>query len=364
MNRLQLFGSDLGALFNRLTHRDSPRAAEPAARALGGHVARFRDDYEGSPPKRIDLGAVMSGASVPSGTELVDHINALRAKQGRGPIPQDDADRFKCMSTAQRRMYAATLYELDKIVLDGDRTATRDYMFNVMQHAADIAGNDRQLFQELTHQVFSAAAGQGSDHAPNGSNHSDLDRELAGGGPSKTGQYLEGIYARSSWKPGDFNPLVVDSQDPATSDMTHHFGEFLASGYNGTKIPFRSPDDAVTANDDPGKNPGDVRNGYFAVMIGDALKNGKISPKEAVDLTRWAFAADSGGNAPPPWGHTAADVKRSDADWSPRGPFGWFGRDYHGYLNTDHYNIDDWKRAYRQARPAMSEGEAGVASVS
>jgi hypothetical protein len=233
------------------------------------------------------------------------------------------------------------LHELEKIVYDRDATAGKDYQFNVMDHAADIAGTDGLKFADMVHAAFSAPdAGYG--------NAKEAGRQLSSGGTSPTGQFLEGIYARTDYKTSDFNPLIVDRDDRNT--VTHHFGEFLKIGARGENVPVLDQWDIVTNQDDPEENPGDVRNGFFGVMLGNGLKDGTITPQQAADLTRWAFSGDSGGAGAPPWGRTADDAKNDDNNFKETGWGPWKDKEFQGYLNQDRYtNIQDWVNAYNAA---------------
>jgi hypothetical protein len=272
-------------------------------------------------PQRIDIEAVKNGSYTPTAQELVDHINALRKIQGRSgdeaTIPSDDAEAFGDLTAEERRFFAAVLYEQDKILVDKDPNARRDYQYNVMQHAADIAGNDGKKFINLVQAAFSAPEdGYGAFQR--------YGRGAAGTGAHRQGQYLESAFSRTDDPASDYNPVVRDKDDNST--VTHHFGEFLKAHGVGWKDPY----DLVEMNDDKKKNPGDVRSGFFAVMLGDGLRNGDITPQQAVDLTRWAYSIDPGGTQGPPWG--------SDGNST-------------GYLSQDDYKgkLDDWVRAYDEA---------------
>lgn len=290
-------------------------------------------------PARIDIEAVKNGTYVPTPQELVDHMNQLRALQGRtgdeATINNDDLEAFNNMSEDERRYFAAGLYELDKIIIDKDPEARANYQFNMMQHAADIAGDDGQKFINLVQAGFSAPAdGYGSFNR--------YGRALAGTGPSAWGQYLEGAYTRADDPNADYNPLVTDKDNG--SSVTHHFGEFLKAG----GIAWQDPYDLVEQQDSPEDNPGDVRNGFFAVMIGDGLRSGEITPQQAVDLTRWAMSGDAGGAQPPPWGTTTADADADNQNFDDP----WYaGRSYNGYLSQDQYkgNLDWWLQKYNEA---------------
>jgi hypothetical protein len=88
-------------------------------------------------------------------------------------------------------------------------------------------------------------------------------------------------------------------------------------------------DPAVTKVDSPRANPADVRNGYFAVMLGKGLAAGTLAPDEAVALTRWALTQPSPGEAPPPWGNPPEGLEDGQ------------------FLSPGNYRLGAWLDAYR-----------------
>lgn len=356
-----------------------PERAPAMSEAIASHRGQSRFEGSGavasqsitsaSGRRATDIEPPLDINHVPSDQELIQQINELRHDQipygsdpryggapgSKGEIKGDldaaDQKLIAGLGADERRQFNATLYELRR--LKRGEISSSEYMTNVMQHAVDIAGNDREKFVNLVQMSFNAAD-EDSGSPLHHKTVSQGQRWLAHGGEN-AGKFLEGIYrdmpARlDKVKSSDgnnlndqFNPMVEDSEDRYNT-VTHHFAEFLKSAfYEGGAV----ADQWVTANDSPDKNPGDVRNGYFAAMLGDALRNGKITPQDAVNLTRQAYSPDAGQN--PPWGHDAL------ADNGAYAQVLWM-RTYTGYLDAGHYNIDDWLAAYDRQNPDEVRG--------
>ncbi|ADO73473.1 hypothetical protein [Stigmatella aurantiaca] len=239
------------------------------------------------------LPASLEPLRVPNDAELIGRLNALR---GEKLTPEQEADIRDLSSPEERRMFLATVRQLEAVKA-GSLTPSQ-YMTNVMQAAADIAGTDGKQFAHLVHFAF---------NEPLNTYVNERVRGILGGGNIPAGSLLETTFKeldgdRNSAK-GGFNPNITDT-DPS-STVTHHFAEFLAVGSSTTfnVSPLDAFDNpAVEHIDDKTINPGDVRSGYFGVMLGNALKGGKVTPQQAVDLYRWAYTQPPSTMQPPPWG--------------------------------------------------------------
>jgi hypothetical protein len=202
-----------------------------------------------------------------------------------------------------------------------------------------------EAFARLVHFAFCAHRDDDSS-AKLGS--TDLKREAIGFGISDAGSLLEDTYrmtvAQQFSSPGKdaahplidgngvaggFNYRIQDRQSGG-STITHHFGEFLGAGFVDL---LGQSDRAVTQVDSPAKNPADVRNGYFAVMLGKGLASGELAPEDAVALTRWALTATPAGQPPPPWGAPEA------------------GQEDGAFLSPGDFQLSAWLDAYRRAHP-------------
>lgn len=233
------------------------------------------------------------------------------------------------LSPDMKEMFKNTVTELDKLA--SGKVQPSEYMINTMKDAARIAeANGRapdswNYFKPSQAELFRDYVGMAFSDRPRGF-WREAARNLAGSRHSSIGSALETTYQRLTEKPtaGDsFNPNILDND--VTNSVTHHFRELLVIGFNSGKY---VGDTATTRRDDARINPGDVRNGFFASMLGNALQRGKISPREAADLTEWAYTKH-GGTAPP-WGNTHQRTKR---------------------LGSSEYDIDKWMDAYKKRKP-------------
>jgi hypothetical protein len=218
------------------------------------------------------------------------------------------------------QMFAATAAEVMKVA--SGALSPSAYMIAVMDHAATLTGaflgsaqatpaQRNEIFARLVHFAFCAHA---EDDSGRVLNSEDLKREAVGFGISDAGSLLEDAYrlavATRCSTPGSdpahpqifgngvrggFNYNIVDRVSGG-STITHHFGEFLGAGFVDL---LGQADRAVTIVDSPGENPADVRNGYFAVMVGQGLASGSLTPGRAIALTRFALTT---GGPTPPWG--------------------------------------------------------------
>ena len=259
---------------------------------------------------------------VPTAAEILERVDGYVSK-GRHPVlTAEQRESFEDLSLLERYVFSKSLDEIDR--LDAGEIDVADCMVNVMQHAADVSGGDGDLFVSLVGKLFTIEGG-------------NLPRRLLGAGSNTPGAVLEGIYSITAGMRGGstvangFNPNIIDAMTGST--VTHHFGEFLRVGANRWNWLGRRAQDHI---DDVKDNPGDVRNGYFAIMLGDGVSDGDLSPHQAVELTRWAFTQDHGA-APPPWG--TVDSGSSD------------------FTSGADYRIADWIRAYDQAHPDLPFGQ-------
>lgn len=228
-----------------------------------------------------------------------------------------------------KEMFKNTLNELEKLA--SGKIEPSQYMTNTMNDAVRLAeANGRSpyswnylkpsqaaLFRDYVGMVFSERPG---------GFWREIARDIAGSPHSSIGSALETAYQRLTEKPtaGDsFNPNILDNN--VTNSVTHHFRELFVIGFNSGKF---IGDLATTQRDDARLNPGDVRNGFFASMLGNALQQGKITPREAAQLTEWAYTKH-GGTAPP-WGTTNQRTK---------------------WLGSSEYDIDKWMDAYKKRKP-------------
>lgn len=259
--------------------------------------------------------------------QIFDDFNNLAKKTGHEPLTNTQKLQIENLPEDQKQMYRQTLNEL--IDLNDGKITPAQYMTNTLSNAADLAeANGREpgswnLFKPSQGELFKNYVGLVMSEKPQGVLR-DTARELAGGGPHIAGSGLETVYqsiVSNDRATEGFNPNVADVD--RGNSITHHFREFLVVGYNSGK---GLADWAATQIDSPVKNPGDVRDGYFASMLGAGLYSGKVTAREAANLTAWAYT-DHGGTQPP-WG--AENVAGN-------------------YLDADKdYKIEDWLKAYRE----------------
>jgi hypothetical protein len=250
------------------------------------------------------------------------------------------------------KMFSATVDTLGQL-RDG-KLSPSDYMVQVMSNASRISSDwaaakhlpasaRNEAFARLVHFAFCAHR---DDDSGQKQDSTDLKREALGFGISDAGSLLEDAYrmtvAQRFSTPGadpshpsvfgngvggGFNFNVQDRQSGG-STITHHFGEFLSAGFVDL---LGQADPAVTHVDSPKANPADVRNGYFAVMLGKGLASGQLEPDQAVALTRWALTQPGPGAPPAPWGNPAAGV------------------DDGKFLSANDFQLGAWLTAFRDA---------------
>ncbi|QRN96376.1 hypothetical protein JRI60_46455 [Archangium violaceum] len=262
------------------------------------------------------LPARIESLRVPNDAELIDRLNTLRSEK---LTPEQEAHIRNLSSPEERRMFLATVKQLEAV--KAGSLSPSQYMTNVMQSAADIAGNDGKKFAHLVHFAF---------NEPENAGYHETARKALGGGNIPAGSLLETTFKELDGDlnnaAGGFNPNITDTASSST--VTHHFAEFLAVGSSTQGIPAVG-NAAVEHIDDKTTNPGDVRSGYFGVMLGNALKDGKVTPQQAVDLYRWAYTSQPSTMKPPPWG-----TQETGAYLDP----------------SKDYDINAWMRMYEAAK--------------
>lgn len=256
------------------------------------------------------------------------------AQANKVPITAADQQNIVNLPPEKFAMFAYTQSQQAQLATGAITPA--DYTFNVMDYAASMS-NSGQQYVQLVGFSFSEPASAGAA----GSTPSMMEwgRRVLGGGADPVGSLLERIdknlapsvpaFAQDGHSTGFLDP-VRDSlgraghwMDPG-STIPHHLGEFLqvgaALGSQGLTAVAQASQDFID-----GDNPGDVRSGYFNIMIGSALTTdganqnvlgpgaqSVISPREAALLTRWAYtdpAAASLWPADPAPGGKVSDMR-------------------------------------------------------
>jgi len=274
-------------------------------------------------------GWIADSLASPEDKKVYQDYNKLAKELGSAPLSDTQKLQIENLPSDQKEMYRSTLNELIK--LKHGEISPADYMMNTISRAADLAeANGRSpdswnYLKPSQGELFKNYISLTMSEKPLGIAR-DTARELVGGGPNIAGSALETLYqsivAKNHSAGEGFNTNITDSTDPNNS-ITHHFREFLLVGYNRGKY---VADKAASYIDSPVGNPGDVRDGYFAGMLGAALSSGEISPRQAADLTKWAYTRHCGTQ--PPWGSENIAGKFLDSD--------------------KHYNIKDWLNTYRE----------------
>lgn len=260
-----------------------------------------------------------------SDQKMISDYDAIAKKVGAPEMTTAEKVALMTLPSDQKDMYRMMLTSLEKLANKEINPA--QYMGEGLRNAADLAqkneGSWWNPFGSSKEALFVSYVGVSFSDKSLGIAR-DAVRAGAGSAFDLAGATLERTYSKiiGDNKNGaqGFNPNIVDSNNPENS-VTHHFRELLMVGYNrGRNI----GNWATTTVDKPEDNPGDVRNGYFGTMIGSALKNGKITPSEAAEMTIWAYTAHGGKQ--PPWGELEAKG---------------------GSLATDDYYLNPWLKAFR-----------------
>ncbi|MEL6547130.1 MAG: hypothetical protein AAFQ82_21065 [Myxococcota bacterium] len=236
-------------------------------------------------------------------------------------------------------------------------------MIESLHLAGELAGEGedaRQQFVELaqlafnTHDLFEQQRARGN--APWGRLAKEWLRERGrdalGAGHRPAGAAVETAYSQTIQRlqdgPESFNPNVVEWASPRQS-LTHHYAEFVLGA-------FERPDflmqEAQRFIDHPLDNPGDYRSGMFAIMVGGGLERGRLTIEEAIELTDWAYSADT--EFAPPWGREDLGHPSLDEVLVPTYVPGAGGYVHMivppgYYLTPGEYRLEDWLSAYREA---------------
>ncbi len=267
----------------------------------------------------------LMGSSFKDDLKLIDDLNTIAKKMGAPEMTGAEKFALRTLPSDQKEMFRLQLETLNKLANKEINPA--QYMAEVLRNAAKLAeknegswwnpfgSSKEELFVDYVGLVFcDKSLGLGRDFVRMG----------AGSGFDLAGAALERTYSKIIGTDAGqgFNTNITDSGYP--NSVTHHFREFLMVGFNrGRTI----GNWATTEIDKPSENPGDVRNGYFATMIGSALNNEKITPSEAVELTIWAYTAHDGTQ--PPWGDKNVNGAK---------------------LSTDDYFLNPWLKAFRESK--------------
>lgn len=321
------------------------------ARPTANPVARKGDGFHASgaqPSKAVALGATGSApvpstptqtapspAATSSPLATVATTKNVRAEDpSTGPVPTVDAllegigrhtkldatqeKHLRSLSDDRKRMYGAVIGELDALKAGSINPA--QYHANVLERAAQIAGQDGRKFTNLV----------GSCFTPDTGGVLNAMRAVLGNAFDPAGSALLDSYAATPGRSSNrgFNPMVLDNEDPG-QDVTHHYGAHLDVAANRLDVLSSL---LAGARDSKETNPGDVRTGRFAAMLGGGAAFGRISPRDAVKLHRWAF--NDGQAKPPPWGNDPA--KAADGT--------------HFTAMSD-YRLSTWVAAYNAAHP-------------
>lgn len=280
-----------------------------------------------SPDRAIEMQKDLTELlATPQDKKFFSDFDKLAKRAGAPVLTDDQKATIVQLNEDQKEMFHLTLNRLNELA-DG-KVNPAEYMINVMRDAAQLAEKHGRApdswnyFKSRQDSHFQDYLGMVMSQESHGFK-SDFIRVPASGGTDHTGSALEVLSKHLIGKDAakGFNPNIADDED-ASSTVTHHFREFMKTGYLhgwqgvGNK--------AATIVDDPAKNPGDVRNAYYATMLGVALYWGDISPREAVNMTEWAYTKHEGTQ--PPWGS-----KAEQGQW----------------LSTDQYDIHKWLAAFR-----------------
>jgi len=257
-------------------------------------------------------------------SEITSLVNSMHAElKAVNKITPKQLKEIQNFDLPQRDMFVTAIQQLE--LLKNKKISAADYMMNIMQHAADLSGNDHKKFVKLTGEAFSDIP------IP-----LDLFRKALGAGPHTAGNLLEPMLDKIVEEQGGsfgFNNNVTDDIDPVKNTMTHHAGEFLQVGYKRGNFIGKLAGNIIDRNTliiQDKKNEGDIRSSSFSVMTGAALKDNRITPQDAVKLFSWAFREDSGGKTPPPYGSKETEGK---------------------YLKFKDYKIENWLKEYNKAFP-------------
>ncbi len=292
----------------------SSRAADSKVLASAGIIGDLQLTSEGD--------QMLLGSSKED-QKLIDDYNALSKKTGAPELTNAEKFAIRTLPSDQKEMYHLQIESLTKLANKEINPAL--YMAEGLRNAAKLADKNEgswwNPFGSSKEELYVSYVGLAFCDKSNGLGK-DIVRFGAGSPFDLAGAALERTYTKlvTNEAAKGFNTNITDSNDP-NNTVTHHYREFLMVGFNSGRT---IGNWATTEIDKPDVNPGDVRNGYFGTMIGSALKNGKITPAEAAEMTIWAYTAHDGTQ--PPWGdHNVTSNK----------------------LTTDDYFLNPWLKAFR-----------------
>lgn len=245
-----------------------------------------------------------------------------KIKKGLSLKQKSDIEKF---NPDQKKMLVKALNELENF--KNGKIKASDYMMNLFEYASELSGNDSKKFINLTGEVFSEVP-----------DALDFFRKVLGAGPKTSGAILEPLYEEVIKTRGGagtnagLNENIVDDVD-INNTTTHHIGEFLQVGYNRGEHLGKLADDIIDRDIKiigMKFNEGDIRSAYFASILGDAMKDKKINPQQAVKMIRWTYTNEHNGKEPPPFG--SKETQGNFTKWKD-------------------YKIDNWIKAYNKAFP-------------
>jgi len=255
--------------------------------------------------------------------KMFDDLDAIAKRSGAPALTSEQKFDILMMSSSEKQMYRFAIDELQKLA--DNKISPADYMSDNLRKAASLAeANGRapgswNIFKPTSQELYVDYVSQTfCDHSLGMAK--DAARGLAGSPVSPAGIALEENYSALIKGRADqgFNPNVVDVDK--SNSVTHHYREVMMVGYNSG---IYMADKATAYLDKADENPGDVRNGYFAAMLGSALWHEKITPTEAANLTIWAYT--NHGGTQPPWGNS---------------------NEKGHYVETKDYYLNPWLKAY------------------
>ncbi len=232
-------------------------------------------------------------------------------------LPVEAREALAKSSPAEQRIISFALRQLTKV--SQGRMRSSDYFITVLREAVRLSGGNAERFVALQGLAFNEKK-EGWYEGP---------RRWLGAGHLPAGAPVEETFqgmTRAHGESAGNNPNIID-RESLHSSVTHHFAEFLRVGMHSLRILGNL---ASWYIDSKRTNPGDVRSGYFAVMLGRALHANLLTPEEAIRLIEWAYTDRAPGATPPPWG------------WQDTGT----------HLRMRDFRIAGWIAAYNCAHPS------------
>lgn len=340
------------------TPQDAAAGLESFGKKLVGDLARLPFALpqvqfgQTSAQRQIAPNAPVQTAKAPTADELINNYGKF-AKYRR--LSDEEKAAIRGLNPLERQMYQATLGEL--AALEAGKVNAARYFVDILHKADQLSGGNREKFVNLVGMAFSASPTHGAE---------EVVRNYLGAGGNRAGSTLEGLQQKILSTQGlrashaGFNPNVINSsraiEDQVgrgipTDTVTHHFREFFVGGYKtaGSFDPRRGAafDTAITIDDGvpttkgirfnglipqldqtgesaATRNEGDIRNGLFAAMVGQGLRDGRLTTGQAVELIKQAFVANS--QAEPLWGRTAQNgTIQNPGSWTSKNSFDSLG---------------------------------------